>query len=223
MAIGDAVKAVIGFNGEPDSLLLTAVTLSGTTTGGGTQHTVTGLNQSIVSVFDFWLDGNMQGMTAYLFSGNDTLNGSAFADTLNGFGGNDSINGKGSADRINGGAGNDTLVYGAGDSLNGGSGTADSLRITVADVDLSNNTTNPNTRLRNFEQVKLAGGVQTLTLEQADVLDMSSTSTIKIFGDSGDTVNIAGEQVAGGDAPAGFTRYTVGSAILIIDSDINVM
>ncbi|MFA4952243.1 M10 family metallopeptidase C-terminal domain-containing protein, partial [Brevundimonas sp.] len=69
--------------------------------------------------------------------GNDTTNGTAFADELFGQGGNDTLNGNGGDDLIFGGAGTDTLngndgndrlVGGAGnDTLNGGAGidTAD--------------------------------------------------------------------------------------------------
>ena len=46
--------------------------------------------------------------------GNDTLIGSAMADTLSGNAGNDSLTGGGSADRLIGGLGSDTLEGGAG-------------------------------------------------------------------------------------------------------------
>ena len=185
------------------------------------QYRVTGLSHSAATVSSY-LEVDDPGILPFLFSGKDTFVGSAGADRLNGYNGNDTMDGRGGPDRINGGAGNDTLVYGAGDTLNGSSGTLDTLKIKVANVDLSNNTANPNTRLLNFEQIDMRNGDHTLKLAKADVLDMSSTSTIKILGDSGDTVTIVGAQVEGGSAPAGFTRYTIGSAILIVDSDIHV-
>jgi Ca2+-binding RTX toxin-like protein len=194
-----------------------------TQTAGPTLYNVTGLNHSAVQVDNLIESQNESQLFAFLFSGNDTFNGSGGADQLNGFGGNDVMDGKGGADRINGGAGNDTLIYGAGDTLIGGSGTLDTLKIKTGNVDLYNNTANPNTRLSGFEQVDLRNGDHTLRLGKQDVLDMSSTSTIKILGNLGDTVNIAGSQMQSGEAPAGFTRYTIGSAILIIDSDITVM
>ena len=203
---------------------LTGGTLTRVTqTEGPTRYDVTGLSKSAVTVDNYIESANETLLFGYLFSGNDTFNGSASADQLNGFNGNDTMDGKGGADKINGGAGNDTLVYGAGDILNGSTGTLDTLRIKISSVDLSNNTANPNTRLLNFEQVDMRTGDHTLKLAKADVLDMSSTSTLTILGDSGDTVNFVGTQVAGGSAPMGFTRYTLGSAILIIDSDVNVI
>jgi Ca2+-binding RTX toxin-like protein len=205
----------VGFDGDPELLTLTAGTLTGTTytIGGNTQYTVTGLNHSIVKVYKFWLDDNMQGMAAYLFNGNDTLNGSAFADTLNGFGGNDTING---------GNGNDTMIWGAGDRYNGGAGT-DTLKIASGNVDLTA-AANSNSKLLNTEQVDLRSGAHTLTLNRSDVLDMSSTTnTIKVLGDAGDMVNIVGTFTEGAVSGA-FTAYALGGgAKLLIDSDINVI
>jgi Ca2+-binding RTX toxin-like protein len=194
-----------------------------TQTEGLVRYDVTGLSKSAVTVDNYIESANENLLFSFLFSGNDTFNGSGFADQLNGFNGNDTMDGKGGADRIDGGAGNDIIIYGAGDVLNGAAGLLDTLKIKVANVDLSNNTANPNTRLLNFEQLDMRTGDHTLKIGKADVLDMSSTSTLTILGDAGDTVNFVGTQVAGGTAPAGFTRYTVGSAILIIDSDVVVM
>ena len=56
-------------------------------------------------------------------SGNDTINGNADANLLDGQGGNDTLNGEEGADELRGGAGNDTLDGGAdNDILNGGIG-----------------------------------------------------------------------------------------------------
>jgi Ca2+-binding RTX toxin-like protein len=227
----------IGFDGERQDWFGHGFTFNltnGTLTGGTVtqtigyqdgvkQFTITGLNHSALTIYNELNSFDAQGLLGYAFNGNDQMTGSSGADAINGYNGNDKIDGGGGADKINGGAGNDTLVYGAGDTLNGAGGTLDTLQITVSSVDLSNNTANPNTRLLNFEQVDVRSGAHTLKLGKADVLDMSSTSTIKILGDSGDTVNIVGTQSEGGSAPTGFTRYTIGSAILIIDSDVNVM
>jgi hypothetical protein len=169
------------------------------------------------------LDGGIHNDSLIGGAGNDAIDGGSYNDRLIGGGGNDTLNGAGQKDNLKGDAGNDTLVYGAGDTLNAGSGKLDTLRIGVALLDLSNNTVNPNKRLLNFEQIDLRDGAHTLKLAKADVLDMSSTSTIKILGDGADIVNIVGKQVAGGAAPAGFTRYTTGSAVLMIDSDISVI
>ena len=52
--------------------------------------------------------GDTQATHAYVLSGNDSILGSAFDDTLLGYSGNDSINGGTGADTMLGGSGNDT-------------------------------------------------------------------------------------------------------------------
>jgi len=194
-----------------------------TQTTGAALYDVTGLNHDAVLVNTYIQQMDEDALFSYLFSGKDTFTGSAGPDQLNGYGGNDKMDGKRGSDKINGGSGNDTLIYGAGDRLNGAAGSQDKLKIKVGSLDLSDDIANPNSRLLNFEQVDMRGDAHTLKLSKADVLDMSSTSTIQILGDLGDTVRIVGTQVAGGTAPEGFTRYTIGSAILNIDSDVIVM
>jgi Ca2+-binding RTX toxin-like protein len=162
--------------------------------------------------------------------GNDTINGLGGNDNILGDSGNDKLNGGEGADVMNGGtgtdivqgaAGNDIMIWGAGDTFNGGI-NMDTLKIVAGSVDLTNNTANPNSRLINIEQVDLRAGAHTLKLGQADVLAMSPTDQIKILGDGSDTVNIAGDQGTG-TVVGLYTRYTVGSAVLLIDSDINVL
>jgi Ca2+-binding RTX toxin-like protein len=165
--------------------------------------------------------------------GNDTINGLNGNDNLLGDSGNDKLNGGEGADVLNGGAGtdivqgaagNDIMIWGAGDTFNGGI-NIDTLKIVSGNVDLTT-AANPNNRLVSIEQIDLRVGAHTLRLNQSDVLDMSpvgQANQVKILGDSYDTVNIAGAQVMGGSAPEGFTRYTIGSAVLLIDSDIAVV
>lgn len=60
---------------------------------------------------------------AYVYSGNDTFNGSSGVDVLRAYAGNDTLNGNAGNDSLSGEAGNDTLKGGAGnDSLQGGAG-----------------------------------------------------------------------------------------------------
>jgi hypothetical protein len=54
-------------------------------------------------------EGDTQQTYAFVFSGSDTFNGSAFADGLKGYAGNDVFNAGAGNDRINGGAGNDII------------------------------------------------------------------------------------------------------------------
>lgn len=205
---------------------------------GAQQWYVTGLMARDVTVVADYQNRESPAVLSYLFAGNDTFNGSAFADGVNGYNGSDRINGNGGNDTISGGAGNDilnggagtdrllggdgndTLVWGgAGDLYNGGAGT-DMLRITPASLDL---TFVSNTRLVNLEQIDLRSGAHTLTLNESDVLAMSPTDAIRILGDAMDTVNIAGMQSGPSDLGNGYFRYTIGSATLDIDSDITVI
>lgn len=56
--------------------------------------------------------------------GNNSLTGTAAAETLNGNGGNDTLDGRGGQDKLFGGDGNDTLFSGLGnDRVDGGTGT----------------------------------------------------------------------------------------------------
>jgi hypothetical protein len=155
------------------------------------------------------------------FGGNDVMTGGSGADTMRGGAGADNLNGGGGVDRIHGEAGNDKMTWGAGDFFDGGTNT-DTVKIGVASLNLTT-AANSNDRLLNLEQIDLKAGAHTLTLNRSDVLAMSPTDQVKILGDSADTVNFKGAQVEGGAAPAGFTRYSIGTAVLIIDSDINVI
>lgn len=214
-----------GFAWDDGSGEITGGTVASLVSNGGVHpgypdFSITGLNHSAVTIWDYQQALNGPGLLSYLFSGNDNMTGSSGADVVNGYGGRDTINGKGGADRINGGAGNDVLVWGAGDTLNGGSGN-DTLKVAVSSLDLAS-ASNPNNRLISIEQIDLRAGDHSLKLNKRDVLDMSPTNQVKILGDGADTVNFAGTEVEGATVN-GYTRYTIGSAVLLVDADINVV
>ena len=152
---------------------------------------------------------------------NDIINGGAGNDTIRGGAGADILDGGGGTDRIQGDADNDKMMWGRGDFFDGGANT-DTLKVGVATLDLTT-AANSNNKLLNIEQIDLRLGAHTLTLNRSDVLAMSPTDQVKILGDGGDTVNFVGAQIEGGSAPSGFTRYTINGAVLIVDSDINVI
>jgi hypothetical protein len=116
------------------------------------------------------VDGS--GITA----GNLQLLGNSASDTLAGGSGNDTINGGTGADSLTGGAGNDVFVYSvtnasvAGEVVDGGSGTADTLRLTAA--------SNGDATSNNFI---------TTTLSGLEVLDVQN----------GATATFAGSQLSG--------------------------
>jgi Ca2+-binding RTX toxin-like protein len=149
---------------------------------------------------------------------NDKLYGDDGVNILHGGTGNDSLNGRGGADIIRGEGGNDMLNWDAADQLlNGGDGT-DTLKISSGHLNLTNVV---NTIIVGIENVDMrGGGSNKLSLNQADLLDISATSnTLKVMGDAGDSVNIIGAFTALGDVGS-FRKYKVGAAILLVDSDI---
>jgi hypothetical protein len=154
-------------------------------------------------------------------NGNDVISGGSGNDTIRGGLGADNLDGGVGTDRIQGEAGNDKMTWGAGDFFDGGANT-DTLRVGVATLDLTTRA-NGNNKLLNIEQIDLKAGAHTLTLNRSDVLAVSPTGTVKILGDGADTVNFVGTELEAGSAPSGFTRYSIGTAVLIIDSDINVI
>jgi Ca2+-binding RTX toxin-like protein len=141
---------------------------------------------------------------------------------LDGEGGADTINGGSGADELRGGPGDDVLLWDPDDTLVNGQSDTDTLLLFVGtSLDLNGLA---GTVIRNFEVIDLGPGASTLTLALADVLAISSTTdTLKIDGDGGDTLTAtdAGSWVHGGNA-GGYDTWTQGAtAILLVDQDIN--
>jgi hypothetical protein len=160
--------------------------------------------------------------------GDDTLIGNVAANQLTGNDGNDRLTGNGGADvlsggagkdRLNGGAGNDTMFWTAGDRYDGGDGH-DALRLSTGGLYL---TRVDQPHILNVETISMKGaGDNVLALTARDVLDLSSsTDTLRVLGEAGDRVNIVGEFNEGATSGA-FTTYTIGSARLLVDKDIDV-
>lgn len=176
------------------------------------------------------IDDLSGGLTVYAHNSSDILVGTAFADQLFGYGGRDLIMGGGGSDLLFGGAGrdrllagdgNDTLYWGRGDRKSDGGAGIDTLKI-LGDTDL---TAVSNNAIRNVERFSMTGGGNdTLTLGSADVLEISASSnTLKIFGNAGDELDIAGSYRLG--APSGgFDKYRLaGGVVLLVDPDITVL
>jgi hypothetical protein len=167
--------------------------------------------------------------------GNDILFGGNNVDTLNGDAGNDVLDGGAGNDILNGGNDNDILVFDPSDALsaaatiyNGGAGE-DTLRFDGSGQSL-NLLTVPQTTIQNIENIDLTGaGNNTLTLNVADVLDLSSTTNqVIVLGNAGDVVNSTGQgwvaganQVIGGQTYAAYSKVSgVDIATLLIDTDV---
>jgi hypothetical protein len=86
-----------------------------------------------------------------------------------------------------------------------------------------NLTATGNTRILNIEQIDLsAPGNNSLTLNVSDLLDLSSTTnTLKVLGNAGDSVDIDGKFTVRG-VSGDFRTYKVGTGTLLVDTDIVV-
>lgn len=84
----------------------------------------TDANLSAAKLFDYYVAGNATGARSYVFAGNDTITGTAYADVISSGGGNDVVSGGSGNDTLYGNTGNDTLKGDAGnDTLRGEAGS----------------------------------------------------------------------------------------------------
>jgi Ca2+-binding RTX toxin-like protein len=152
--------------------------------------------------------------------GDDKLIGGTGADVLQGGAGDDDLLGHFGVDVLKGGAGNDHFEWWAGDNdrrVNGGSGK-DTLGMSYGPMHLDL-TAIPDSRFVNIENIDMSVVRNTLTLAGQDVLAISSTDTLRVFGSSDDTVDIAGRFTDLG-VSGNFHRYQIGAATLLVDTDI---
>jgi hypothetical protein len=151
----------------------------------------------------------------------NTLTGNSGGNTLSGLSANDTLDGGAGDDTLDGGAGNDTLIYDAADgSTQGGLGT-DTLRLDGSGITLDLSGLSGSV-ISDMEKVDLIAGsvANTLTVTVADLLALSSTTnTLTIEGDAGDTVN-AGSGWSTVGISGTYTQYTQSGATLFVDTDI---
>ncbi|MBA4099030.1 MAG: hypothetical protein C0484_19985 [Rhodospirillum sp.] len=180
--------------------------------------------------------GNFTGAVTHLgIAGDDTLTGTAAAETFVGGTGNDTMIGNGGADAFQGGAGDDTIQVSTLDFLlaDGGSGF-DTLALDGSGLHLDL-TVLADARTRSLERIDMTGsGDNTLTLSVRDVLNLSAESNeLLVLGDAGDVVNrgagwttatIGGTNGNGTSTIDGetFQIYTAGQAALLVDTDVSV-
>ncbi|SDU36356.1 integrin alpha [Nitrosomonas ureae] len=154
-------------------------------------------------------------------SGDDIFTGTPIAENFEGGDGNDRMIGRGGADFFDGGAGNDYIRI-LGDNfelVDGGTGT-DTLGLAGSGFNL--NLTSVIDNIHGIETIALYGvGDNTLTLTAQDIIDMSEeTNTLKVKGNTGDSVVGLGSGWADGGILGNFHTYTQGDAVLLVGVDV---
>ena len=168
--------------------------------------------------------GDFTGAVTHLgTSGTDSLTGTSATERFVSGQGNDTLTGGGGKDVFNAGAGNDLIRVSSTTfrNVDGGSGT-DTLSILGGGLTLDL-TVLANNKISGIEKISLTGtGNNTLELAALDLFDLSETTNqLKVDGNAGDTVELAGTWTDGG-AAAGYHTYTLGAATILIDTDIFV-
>jgi hypothetical protein len=158
-------------------------------------------------------------------SGDDSLVGDAGANIVIGDVGNDTLDGMGGVDVLKGAGGDDVLVFDSTDRLVDGGSGVDTLQLAGSGESLDFSAI-VDTRYSGIEVIDLTGtGDNSLTLETLDLLALSdSTNTLRVDGDTGDSVNSTGQGwVAGGQVDVGGTlyqSYADGAATLLLQLSI---
>lgn len=150
--------------------------------------------------------------------GADRLVGNGGRNQLDGGAGNDRLRGGPGRDRLDGGAGNDVLVADDDDARLAGGDGFDTLRPRDGDLDLVN------AAASGIERINLIGaGDNVLTLDAGSVLDLSGAGgELRVLGDPGDTVALLGDYADLGTTGR-FHAYRLGTATLLVDSDVGVV
>jgi Ca2+-binding RTX toxin-like protein len=178
----------------------------------------------VQSSLSYKLPGNVENLTLMDTTDIDGT-GNWRGNSIRGNSGDNVLDGKGSADTLSGGGGIDTLIWDSSDvRLGGGSGNSDTLKVNGSGAHL-NLKALPDGVIANMERIDLTGsGNNTLTLNAAEILDLSSTSnTLRVLGNSGDTVHRGGGWTHGPDkmiSGQSYDTYTQELATLLVDSDI---
>lgn len=161
-------------------------------------------------------------------AGNDTIYGYTGDDTLHGGVGADFIEGGWGVDILEGGGGKDTLVWSPADTRIAGGTRVDRLIAETGDLDLRNIENNVVVDIEIIDMREdnySVYGVDSrdkLTLTKSDLLAISSTTdTLKVLGERGDSVDIVGKFKDLGISGR-FHHYKLGAGTLLVEGDVVV-
>ncbi len=174
--------------------------------------------------------GNFTGSVSQLGTEEaDQLIGTAGANVMNGGLGDDELVGNGGADVLKGGAGNDVLAVSdtSFQRVEGDLGS-DTLRLDTAGASLDL-TSQSDLTITGIEAIDLTGtGDNALFVNKQDVVNISdTTNTLKVLGDAGDSVTLAGGDWTN-DGPASdggidFTQFSSGAAIVLTQLGVDTL
>ncbi|PXX16586.1 FG-GAP repeat protein [Nitrosomonas ureae] len=153
--------------------------------------------------------------------GDDNFIGTKAAERFKGESGNDRMIGRGGADWFEGGAGNDYIRISGADFefVDGGTGI-DTLGLAGSNFNL--NLSSVIDKIHGIETIGLYGiGDNSLNVTAQDVIDLSdSTNTLKVKGDTGDSVIGLSSGWTDGGVHGNFHTYTQGDAVLLVGVNV---
>ena len=151
-----------------------------------------------------------------------TLTGTANADTLNGGAGNDTLNGLGGNDTLNGLAGNDTLDGGTGnDTMKGGLGDDTYIVDSTSDV-VTENLNEGTDLVKSSVTLNLAPNVENLTLTGSTAINATGNALANVLtGNAGANVLDGGAGVDTLVGGAGNDTYVVDNATDVVTEKTN--
>lgn len=146
---------------------------------------VTGASVPVASVNTWINSNNTTAFFSALFGGNDTFNGSGYADNLLSYNGNDTLNGGGGNDTLSGGSGNDLLNGGAGNDVMKG-GTGNDTYIVASSGDVVTESANAGTDLIQSSVTRTLGANQEkLTLTGSNAINGTGNTLANVLNGNG--------------------------------------